>query len=117
MLSKTAETKPRPSAVSHEAAGSFSTGIRDAQVMSDSRKMLPLKDSGSSDQSGLRKGTQARIATHTAAPMKGKLSETAGNLRLTNTFAPIAAARIAATIPTRVQSTWMRLEVSLAIGE
>ncbi|MNC91930.1 hypothetical protein D3C83_82720 [compost metagenome] len=75
MLSKTAETKPSASADSHEAAGSFSTGIMEAHRMSESRKMLPWNDSGSRPQSGLRHGTHARIATHTAAPMNGKRSE------------------------------------------
>src|SRR5215470_17478164 len=43
MLSNTAETKPSPRAVCHDAAGSFSTGIIEAQVTSASRKMVPLK--------------------------------------------------------------------------
>src|SRR2546430_1809260 len=66
MLSNTAETKPRPSAVCHEAAGSFSTGMSEAQRMSDSRKMLPLNAPGSSDHCGARHGALTRIASHTA---------------------------------------------------
>ena len=38
------------------------------------------------------------MATHTAAPMTGKWSSTAGKRRLANTLAPMAASRIAPTI-------------------
>src|SRR5262249_6518608 len=38
MLSKTADTKPRPSAVCHEALGNLSTGINVAHKTSDSKK-------------------------------------------------------------------------------
>jgi hypothetical protein len=78
MLSKTAETKPRPSAVCHDAAGSFSTGIIEAQVTNESRKTVPLKVSGSTPQSGCRKGTANRMAAHTAKPMTGHSSNTSG---------------------------------------
>ena len=46
MLSNTADTKPRPNAVCHDASGSFSTGIIDAASTSDSRKTLPLNAPG-----------------------------------------------------------------------
>src|SRR5436305_1397284 len=44
MLSKTADTKPRPSAVCQEATGSRSTGIIEAAVTSASRKIVPLPE-------------------------------------------------------------------------
>ncbi len=72
MLSKTEERKPRPKALCQEAAGSFSTGIIDAQSTSESRKIEPLTASGNTSQSGRRAATEIRIATHTAAPIKGK---------------------------------------------
>src|SRR5690348_14996751 len=75
MLSKTAETKPRPSAVCQDAAGSLSTGIKDAQRIRESRKMLPTKAPGSSAQSGFRSGALTRSASHTAAPMNGNASD------------------------------------------
>src|SRR5262245_45675741 len=117
MLSNTADRNPSPREVCQDAAGSFSTGIIEAQVIRASRNTLPLNASGSSDHSGLRAGTQARIAIQTAAPMKGKLSERCGNFMLTVTLAAIAAARIAATMPTRTQSTCMLAAASLTTGE
>src|SRR5688572_32013570 len=42
MLSNTAETKPSPNAVCHDAAGSRSTGISDAHSTSASRNTVPL---------------------------------------------------------------------------
>src|SRR5262245_29121727 len=116
MLSNTADTKPRPNAVGQDAAGSFSTGIIEAQVTSASRNTEPLNASGSNPHSGLRSGTQTRIATQTAAPITGKWSSSAGNLRFAITLARIAATRIQATMPTRVQSTAMPGAASLVIG-
>src|ERR1017187_6560001 len=105
MLSNTAETKPRPKAECQDAAGSASTGIIDAQVTRDSRKIDPLLASGSSSQSGLLSGTLNRIAAHTAAPMNGKGTEGSLNSTLTITLATIAQIRISATMPARGQST------------
>src|SRR6187200_879686 len=103
MLSNTAETKPSPSAVCQDAAGSFSTGIIDAQRISESRNTEPLNASGSSFHSGTRQAAQANSATQTAAPMNGKLSEYCGNRRFTTTLAAIAASRMMTTIATRAQ--------------
>ena len=54
MLSNTDDKKPSPSAVCHEASGSCSTGIIDAESTSDSRNSEPFSASGSSDHSGRR---------------------------------------------------------------
>src|SRR3954469_13554668 len=102
MLSNTAETKPRPIAVCQDAAGSFSTGISDAQVTSASRKIVPLKVSGITFQSGLRHGVVTSRTTQTDAPMIGKASSAAGNRRLAITLDRIATIRIANTITTRL---------------
>src|SRR5688500_2780395 len=117
MLSKTADTNPRPSAVGHDAAGSLSTGINDAHRMSESRKMVPSNALGSRLQSGLRMGAVTRIATHTAAPMNGNLSERWLTCRLTTTVAAIAAANMAATTATRPQSIPGPTTTSFTIGE
>ena len=74
MLSKTAETKPSPSADCHDATGKASTGIIDAQSTSDNKNSAPFAASGTSDQSGFRTGTAIKIATHTATPNTGKRS-------------------------------------------
>ena len=95
MLSNTAETKPRPSAVCQDASGSFSTGIIDAEVTSASRKIVPLKVSGMISQSGRRNGAAARITTHTASPITGMASSSAGNFRLAITLARMATTRMA----------------------
>src|ERR1700688_1925960 len=105
MLSNTADRNPRPSVVSHEADGSFSTGIIAAVVTSARRKTVPRKVAGSSGQSGRRAPAVTRIAAHTAAPITGKRSSTSGYLRLATTFATIATTRMKATIATRAQST------------
>ena len=117
MLSNTAETKPSASVLGHEAAGSFSTGIIDAQVTSASRKMDPLNASGSSFHCGWRSGAVARIAIHTAAPITGNASRTCGKRTFATTFATIAATRITATMNTRGQSTRCSMRASLMIGE
>src|SRR3989442_2145284 len=117
MLSNTAETKPRPSAVCHDAAGSFSTGIGEAQVISKRRNALPLNAPGSSDHAGLRHSAAMRIAAHTAAPMNGKRSEYALNFTLTITLTMIAASRMDATIATRGQSTRAPAAAPCVIGE
>jgi len=62
MLSKTADTKPRPSAVCHEALGNLSTGINVAHKTSDSKKILPLIVSGKISQSGRRTGAVIKTA-------------------------------------------------------
>ena len=117
MLSNTADTKPRPSAVCHDAAGSFSTGISEAQTISDSRKMLPLSAPGSSDHCGLRHSAVTASATQTPVPMNGKRSDNSLYLTLTRTFTTIAVARMMATIATRAQSTRTPAGGSAAIGE
>src|ERR1700674_4158756 len=71
ILSKTAEMKPSPSAANADAGGSFSTGIIEAHVTSESRNTVPLKVSGNTSQSGRRSGRLARIASQTATPIKG----------------------------------------------
>src|SRR5258708_19036627 len=98
MLSNTAERNPRPKAVSQDAAGSFSTGIIAAVVTRASRKIVPLKVAGRRDQSGLRKGAETRIATHTAAPITGKRSSASGKRRFAPTLATIATTRLKATL-------------------
>ena len=70
-MSNTAETKPSPSAVCHEAAGSFSTGIIEAAVTSASRKIVPLKVSGITFQSGARRPAVRRMTAQTAIPRTG----------------------------------------------
>src|SRR6185436_18627759 len=98
MLSNTADTKPRPSAVGQEAAGSFSTGINEAAVTSASRKIVPLKVSGITFQSGARQPAVNRITAQTARPRTGTASSSAGNFKLAMMFAASAATRMAATI-------------------
>ena len=117
MLSNTAETKPSPSAVCQEAAGSFSTGISEAQRISESRKMLPLNAPGSTDHCGLRQSAVMASATHTPAPMNGKRSESSAYFTFTSTFTAIAVTRMTATISTRGQSTCSPAAASLVMGE
>ena len=117
MLSKTAETKPRPSAVCQDAAGNFSTGISEAHTISERRNTLPLNAPGSSDHAGLRHSAAMRIAAHTPAPMNGKRSEYALNFTLTITLTMIAASRMDATIATRGQSTRAPPAAPCVIGE
>src|SRR5688500_10004426 len=97
MLSNTADRKPRPSAVCHEARGNSSTGISEAQVTSARRKIVPLKVSGMIAQSGRRIGAVARMTAQTASPITGTTSSSAGNLRLAVTLARMAMIRIEAT--------------------
>src|SRR3954469_18339687 len=104
MLSKTAETKPSPSAVAQLAAGNLSTGIIEAAVTSARRKMVPLKVSGITDQSGDLNPAVSRIIAQTASPMTGIVSRTAGNFRFAITLAASAATRMAATMKTRAGS-------------
>src|SRR5690606_14792320 len=86
MLSNTAETQPRPKAVCHDAAGSVSTGISDAQVTSVSRNSVPFTDAGTTFQSVDTKSAETTIAIQT--PAAGKSS---------STFVAIAPTRISAT--------------------
>ena len=79
--------------------------------------MLPLNAPGSSSQCGRRNGTHNKSATHTAAPMKGKLSASSVKRTLTTTFATIAMTRIAATMNTRAQSMCTPVGGSRVIGE
>ena len=117
MLSNTAETKPRPIATTADAGGSCSTGIIDAMVTSESRKTEPLRVSGMTSQSGRRIGIDSRIAAHTAAPRKGKLSAISGKVVLMKTLVAMANARIMPTMPTRAQSTRVCSCACLMIGE
>src|SRR6266516_4734584 len=55
MLSKTADTNPRPRAVFQDAPGNFSTGIIEAVNTRDSRKMELRNAGGITFQSGARK--------------------------------------------------------------
>src|SRR5688572_30686860 len=116
MLSKTAERKPSPRVVIEEAAGSFSTGIIEAQVTSASRKIEPLKAPGRSFQSGWRITAAVRRAIQTAVPITGKWSRTSLKYRLATTFATIAAIRIQNTIASRAQSTCTDSAESFMIG-
>src|SRR5215208_439500 len=102
MLSKTAETKPNPSAVGQLAAGSLSTGIMEAVVTSASRKMVPLNVSGITDQSGRLKAAVRRMTAQTARPSTGIVSRSAGNFRFAVMLEASAARRIAATIKTLI---------------
>jgi len=72
MLSNTDERKPRPNALCHDASGSRSTGIIDAMVTSERRKIVPFRVSGSSDHSGVRNGAVSRSAAQMDAPITGK---------------------------------------------
>ena len=97
MLSNTAETKPSPNAVCHDAGGSSSTGIIDAASTSDSRKIVPFIEAGTSLQSGRRTWPPMNIAVQTATPMNGKRSAISLKKRLTVTFTAMAPARMNAT--------------------
>src|SRR5882724_12191122 len=105
ILSKTADTNPRPRVVFQDARGNFSTGIIEAISTRASRKMEPRSAPGSILQSGARKKVESRIAIQTAAPINGKRAAYSGNLRFVATFAARARARIRATIAIRTQST------------
>lgn len=117
MLSKPAETKPRPSAVCQLAAGNSSTGISEAAVTSASRKIVPLKVAGISSQSGRRSGAVIRITAQTVRPSTGAWSSSAGNFMFAVTLAARAAIRIAATMPTRTHSICRPFGAFFTIGE
>src|ERR1700694_1256475 len=106
MLSNTADTNPRPSAVVHDADGSFSTGISDAHTMSESRKTLPLAAAGRCDQAGRRPSSGPKHASHHWV-----------NLPLTTTLTTIAVTRMNATTATPGQSPRTPAAVSRVIGE
>ena len=72
MLSKTDDKNPSPNVESHEASGSFSTGIIEAVRTKESKNILPLNAPGITDQSGARRGTITNNATQTDAPINGK---------------------------------------------
>src|SRR5258706_85404 len=65
MLSKTAETKPRPKAVEGPAGGSALTGIIEAQSTRDRRKLAPFTAPGISPHARLRMKAATRIAAQT----------------------------------------------------
>ena len=92
-------------------------GIIDAARTSDSRKMLPRMAPGSSLHAGRRSGTHTSNATHTAAPMNGKVSEISLKRTLMTTLTTIAVIRISATMNTRVQSMTTPTGASRAIGD
>src|SRR5207302_8902936 len=96
MLSNTAETKPKPSAVGHEAAGSFSTGINEGAVTNASRKIVPLKVSGITFQSGARGPAVSRMTARTAMPRTGTVASRARNLALAMSVGACAAVRTGA---------------------
>ena len=74
--------KPRPSAVCHDAAGSFSTGIIDAAVTSARRKAVPLNVSGMHLPTRLLQTESSRTATaQTASPRTGTAPISAGNFK------------------------------------
>jgi hypothetical protein len=105
MLSNTAETKPSPKAVCHDAAGRCSTGIIEAVSTRHSRKIVPRSVAGNTLQSGRRRGAAVNSAIHTAAPSNGRRSVQAGNRRLLTTLTVMASPRVQTTTPTRPQST------------
>jgi len=76
-----------------------------------------LRVSGIKDHSGLRSGVDNSIATQTAAPMNGNLSDSSGYSTLMMMFAAIAAIRMKATMPTRAQSMTIPRGGSCRIGE
>src|SRR3954451_20637368 len=104
MLSNTAEINPRPSAVGHDGAGNSSTGIIEAQTTKAKRKIVPLAVSGRTAQSGRRSGAVARMTVHTAMPINGNASSTAGNVMFAITLTATAQIRMAATMKKRVHS-------------
>ena len=90
-----------------DAAGRRCTGIMDAMSTSESKKTEVLNARGSNSQSGRRNPADARIATHTATPMKGKRSLCSTNFTFTTALVATAATKMSPTIPTRVQSRGM----------
>ena len=91
--------------------------MSEAQVTSESRKIVPLNVSGITSQSGRRNSAVTRMAAHTASPRSGNASSSAGNLRLAITFAAIAVTSITATMKTRAHSTLNSEGACLTIGE
>ena len=117
MLSNTADRKPRPSAVGHEAAGKRSTGIIEAHRTRESRKTEPFSAPRSTGQLGVRNRAVNRIANQTAAPRKGKRSLMSLKWVLIVTLTTIAATRMKATIATRAPSIRVAASASFWIGE
>jgi hypothetical protein len=72
---------------------------------------------GSSPHAGRRSGTHTSNATHTAAPMNGKVSEISLKRTLITTLTTIAVTRIKATMNTRALSTTMPATGYLVVGE
>src|SRR2546429_4895944 len=106
MLSNTAETKPKPSAVGHEAAGSFSTGINEAAVTNARRKIVPLKVSGITFQSGARSPAVSRMTAQTAMPRTGTESSRTGNFKLAGIFGASSSTRVATSMDAHAQSLY-----------
>ena len=110
------EMKPSPNAVCHDATGSFSTGIMLAQSTSESRKMDPLNDSGTSDQCGLRSHAVPSRATQTAKPRNGARFEISWKFVFITTFTVTASPSTQSTTKTRAQSTFVPLSGSAWMG-
>ena len=104
MLSNTADVKPRPRADCHEAAGSLSTGIIEAQRTSESRNTALRADSGTRCHAGARSQAVSSSAPHTAAPRKGKRSEISVKRVLITMLTVTAETSMVPTTATRDQS-------------
>ena len=76
------------------------------------RKIVPLKVSGITFQSGARNPAVSRMTAQTAMPRTGRASSTAGNLTLAVMFAASAAIRMAATMKTRAGSIFQTFDAS-----
>ncbi len=98
MLSKTAERKPRPKAVGHEAGGQLLDRHHRGGEDEGRAGRWPLERLGEERPVGL---AQRRRHEHredqTATPMNGKESASSGCWRFTKTLTEIAAARITTT--------------------
>src|SRR5690554_6473037 len=101
ILSKTADTQPRPKAVCHDAAGNVSTGISDAHVTRVNKNSVPFTDAGTTFQSVETKSAETTIAIQT--PAAGKSS---------STFVTTAPTRISATTTSLRQSMSCRATLS-----
>ena len=113
MLSKIAETRPKPSVVVADALGRTSTGISEADRTSASKKRLPRAAPGTSFQLSGRKAVPASNVNHNAAASNGKSSARDPRMALAARFVHAAAARAVTTIPIRQPSTRMGSEALL----
>src|SRR5207247_8627323 len=99
MLSKTADTNPRPRAVFQDATGNASTGIIEAVNTRDSKKKEPRYAGGITCQSGARNIIHTRIADHTATPIQAKRSTYPAKLIQPAPFATRHTARLSTRYP------------------